>query len=71
MNLVTKRKHRLLQTQVRISDALQRLLQAENLRMVYVSKLNNLLEKPLKSDIQVMDTRARFHDGVRMDLEDA
>ena len=56
-------KNDLLQAEVKISDARQRLLTAKNLRAVTASQLNNTLVRPLTADIQVEDVRespARF-----------
>ena len=56
-------KNDLLQAEVKISDARQRLLTAKNLRAVTASQLNNALVRPLTADIQVEDVRespARF-----------
>ena len=56
-------KNDLLQAEVKISDARQRLFTAKNLRAVTASQLNNKLVRPLTADIQVEDVRespARF-----------
>ena len=50
-------KNDLLQAEVKISDAKQRLLTARNLRAVTASRLNSILVRPLTSDIQVEDIR--------------
>jgi outer membrane protein len=48
-------KNDLLQAQVRLSDARQRLLAAKNLREVNVSNLNNALTLPLTTQTEVTD----------------
>lgn len=45
----------LLQAEVRLSDARQKLLNAKNLRAINASRLNTLLSRPLDSDIEVAD----------------
>ena len=50
-------KNDLLQAEVRISDAKQRLLTQRNLRAVTASRLNSILVRPLTDDIQVEDIR--------------
>jgi outer membrane protein len=45
----------LLQAQVRLSDARQRLLATKNLRAVRASRLNNLLLRPLSAPVTVQD----------------
>ncbi|MDH4232547.1 MAG: TolC family protein [Nitrospirota bacterium] len=50
-------KNDLLQAEVKISDAKQRLLTARNLRAVTASRLNSILVRPLTLDIQVEDIR--------------
>ena len=56
-------KNDLLQAEVKISDARQRLLTAGNLRAVTASQLNSILVRTLTADMQVEDVRespARF-----------
>lgn len=48
-------KNDLLQAQVRLSDAQQRLLNAKNLRAINASRLNTVLSRPLNTEVQVMD----------------
>lgn len=48
-------KNDLLQAEVRISDARQRLLTAKNLRAVTASRLNNVLVRPLNTEIEATD----------------
>ena len=50
-------KNDLLQAQVKISDARQRLLTVKNLRAVTASRLNSILVRPLTSDVQVEEIR--------------
>ena len=62
-------KNDLLQAEVKISDAKQRLLTARNLRAVTASRLNSILVRPLTSDIQVEDIRDVSPGLVEMDME--
>ncbi|MBI5666315.1 MAG: TolC family protein [Nitrospirae bacterium] len=64
-------KNELLQAQVRISDAKQRLLSAGNMRALTASRLNNIVSRPLKTDIQVADVNGPSYDISVMELEDA
>ncbi|MBF0556907.1 MAG: TolC family protein [Nitrospirae bacterium] len=48
-------KNDLLQAEVRLSDAKQRLLSVKNLRMVSASKLNNLLLRPPMAEIRIAE----------------
>jgi len=64
-------KNDLLQAEVKISDAKQRLLTARNLRSVTASRLNNILVRPLTSDIQVEDIRDVSPQLVEADRERA
>jgi outer membrane protein TolC len=48
-------KNDLLQAEVRLSDARQKLLNAGNLRAINASRLNTILSQPLSNDIQVTD----------------
>lgn len=50
-------KNDLLQAEVKISDAKQRLLSQRNLRAVTASRLNSILVRPLTSDIQVEEIK--------------
>ncbi|MFA4915890.1 MAG: TolC family protein [Syntrophales bacterium] len=50
-------KNDLLQAEVKISDARQRLLTARNLRTVTASRLNSILVRPLNKKVQVEDIR--------------
>ncbi|MGC2063277.1 MAG: TolC family protein [Thermodesulfovibrionales bacterium] len=49
-------KNDLLQAEVKLSDARQRLLTAANMKSVNVSRLNNLLVGPLEDDVRATDT---------------
>ena len=53
VGLITKND--LLQAQVRLSDARQRLLAARNLRAIRASRLNNLLLRPLSAQVTVQE----------------
>ncbi len=48
-------KNDLLQAEVRLSDAEQKLLNARNVRAVNASRLNTVLSRPLTTEIRVMD----------------
>lgn len=50
-------KNDLLQAEVKISDAKQRLLSLRNLRAVTASRLNSILVRPLTSDMQVEEIK--------------
>ena len=64
-------KNDLLQAEVKISDAKQRLLTQRNLRAVTASRLNSILVRPLTSDMQVEDIREISPQAVEMDRENA
>jgi outer membrane protein len=49
----------LLQAEVRISDAKQRLLTSRSGKVMAVTRLNNILGKPLKEDTRIMDVKER------------
>lgn len=48
-------KNDLLQAEVRLSDARQKVLNTRNLRAINASRLNTVLARPLNTDVQVMD----------------
>jgi outer membrane protein len=48
-------KNDLLQAEVRLSDARQRLLNARNMRAINASRLNTILSRPLTTEVQVTD----------------
>jgi outer membrane protein len=56
---------------VRISDARQKMLTAQNLKSIMVSRLNNVLVRPLNSDIQAVDMDGPPYDIGYMDIEKA
>jgi outer membrane protein len=64
-------KNELLQSQVKISDANQRLLTAGNLRALTASRLNNVIARPLKTDIQAADVNGPAYDISAEELEGA
>ncbi|PKL52430.1 MAG: hypothetical protein CVV37_01215 [Nitrospira bacterium HGW-Nitrospira-1] len=64
-------KNDLLQAEVKISDARQRLLIARNLRAVTASRLNSILVRPLTADMQVEDVRETLPQFVETDMEKA
>ena len=51
----------LLQAQVRLSDAQQRLLTTTNMKAINVSRLNNILSLPLKNAVLVADIAGGLH----------
>jgi outer membrane protein TolC len=50
-------KNDLLQAEVRLSDAQQKLLNVRNLRAINASRLNTILSRPLNAEVQVMDVQ--------------
>ncbi len=48
-------KNDLLQAEVRLSDAQQKLLNARNVRAITASRLNTILARPLTADVEVLD----------------
>jgi len=64
-------KNDLLQAEVKISDAKQRLLSLRNLRAVTASRLNSILVRPLTSDIQVEEIKETSPQIIEMNREKA
>ncbi len=66
-------KNDLLQAEVRMSDARQRLLSAKTGRDINASRLNNSLARPLKTKVEVVDVREILREvlGIHMDMEKA
>jgi outer membrane protein TolC len=64
-------KNDLLQAEVKISDAKQRLLTVRNLRAVTASRLNSILVRPLTADMQVEEIREASPRVAGMDREKA
>lgn len=62
-------KNDLLQAEVRLSDARQRLVSARNNRAINVSRLNAALARPLNIDLRVMDITAIPGDYAIPELE--
>ena len=62
-------KNDLLQAEVKISDAKQRLLTLRNLRAVTASRINSILVRPLNADMQVEDIGEALPQFVEMDRE--
>ena len=60
-------KNDMLQAQVKISDARQRLLTVKNLRAVTASRLNSILVRPLNSEVQVEEIMEASPQIVEMD----
>ena len=65
-------KNDLLQAEVRLSDARQRSVAVRNLRTINMSRLNNAMDRPLKTDFQVMDVKETPSDSLlTLDMEKA
>jgi len=64
-------KNELLQAEVKISDAQQRLLTADNLRALTASRLNNVISRPLMTDILTADAGGPLFDISTLELEPA
>lgn len=60
-----------LQAEVRISDARQKMLTAQNLKSIMVSRLNNILVRPLNANIEAVDMDGPSYDSAHMDIEKA
>ncbi|BCB96742.1 protein CyaE [Dissulfurispira thermophila] len=63
-------KNDLLQAQVRLSDARQHLLTLKNMRAVNASRINNILSRPLNSEIILEDVQIKS-DSEAMSIEKA
>jgi len=61
----------LLQAEVRLSDARQRLLTAKNLRSLGISRLNNILARPPTAETEVMDIGESPSDALDLTIEKA
>lgn len=66
-------KNDLLQAEVRLSDARQRLLTAKTGREINASRLNNSIARPLKAKVEVVDVREIPREvlDIHMDMEKA
>jgi outer membrane protein TolC len=64
-------KNDLLQAEVRLSDARQKLLNAGNLRAISASRLNTVLSRPLSTEVQVTDVEEGPAGQVMPDREKA
>lgn len=64
-------KNDLLQAEVRLSDARQKLLNARNLRAINASRLNTLLSRPLTGEVLVTDIEGTPAGHVILDREKA
>ncbi len=64
-------KNDLLQAEVQISDAQQRLLSAKNNLSLIVARLNTMLAKPLTTEIEAVEVDKVFYDMLTTDLEEA
>lgn len=59
-------KNDLLQAEVKLSDAKQRLLTLKNIKAINESKINNILARPLDAEVQVVDVPTKVQDGVEL-----
>jgi outer membrane protein TolC len=64
-------KNDLLQADVRLSDAKQRLAAAKNFRAIQASRLNSVLARHLKTEVQVEDIKENRPDALSMEIEKA
>jgi len=64
-------KNELLHAEVKISDAKQRLLTASNIRALTASRLNTIISRPLKTDIQAADVDGPSYEISALELEGA
>jgi outer membrane protein len=64
-------KNDLLQAEVRLSDAQQKLLNARNRRSINASKLNTILSRPLNTEVEVQDVEKTPSGHVILDREQA
>ncbi len=64
-------KNDLLQAEVTLSDAKQRLLTMKNIRSITASKMNNILGRPLNTEIHVVDMPLDPHTQRVLELEKA
>jgi len=64
-------KNDLLQAEVRLSDAQQRLLKAKNMRSINASRLNNILSFPLNRELQVADIQESQFDYGLLEIKNA
>lgn len=62
-------KNDLLQAEVKISDAKQKLLSAKNYRELIASRLNNAILRPLTAEIEVTDNYGITSDTLEIDRE--
>ncbi len=60
-------KNDLLQAEVRLSDARQKLLTMKNVRAVNASRINNILARPLREDITVVDVSVNNPQTIELD----
>lgn len=62
-------KNDLLQAEVRLSDARQRLLNARNQKAVQVARINSLLLRPLRAETRVVEEKEKFPIPLGLDIE--
>jgi outer membrane protein len=64
-------KNDLLQAEVRLSDARQRLIDAKNLRAINASRINNALMRPLTAEVEAVDVDRLDLARLEIDFEKA
>jgi outer membrane protein len=64
-------KNDLLQAEVRLSDAWQRLIDAKNLRAINASRINNALMRPLTAEVEAVDVDRLDLARLEIDFEKA
>lgn len=64
-------KNDLLQAEVRLSDARQRLLSARNQKSVRVARMNSLLQLPLRAETRVVEEKEKFPAPLALSIETA
>jgi outer membrane protein TolC len=60
-------KNDLLQAEVRLSDAKQKLLTTKNLKKIHTSRLNNMLTRPLSTQLETEEVLRETTDRVELD----
>lgn len=59
-------KNDLLQAEVKLSDARQRLLTLKNMRAINASRINNILARPLYAEVQAVDVPTKVPDIIEL-----
>ena len=60
-------KNDLLQAEVMLSDAKQRLLTIQNSRFINASRINNILARPINAELQVVDVPMNVSEGIELE----